>query len=290
MIEINGVYKTFDDRHVLTNVTLTLKKGQIFGLIGKNGAGKTTLLSIIAGLIDASKGSVIIGNHLVSKRTPYRSIGYLPDVPSFWDHLTANEYIHFLGKDHRRSSDDSQYFLDLVKVNPQTKINSMSRGTRQRLGLAAVLVNDPDVVLLDEPTSALDPEGRQDFMDILTELKKQDKIIILSSHILTDMERLCDIVGFLHQGSIVRILTSSELSSAQSIELVFREALPCDTFNIFTNSVELTSKNTLLVSIETLSLEEQKQLFGKLALLDNPVVQMNSNKVSLDRIFKEICQ
>ena len=197
MLNVNSITKSFENHKVLNGVSFSINNGEIYGLIGKNGAGKTTLMNIVAGLSKSDEGSYSIGDE-----TATSSIGYLPDIPAFFDYLTAQEYIDFLLMNVDRTKERKTHLLQLVGLKGNEKIKSMSRGMKQRLGVASALVTDPQVLLLDEPTSALDPQGRHELMEILKQLKADGRSIVLSTHILADMEKVCDKVGFLHDGVI----------------------------------------------------------------------------------------
>ena len=205
MISVQNIAKSFGENTVLKDVSLFVNEASIYGLIGHNGAGKTTLMSIMAGLSKADRGSYDYGG---------KRISYLPDSPGFFDYLTAGEYIQFLMSGTQIGSGPTkEELLRQVGLTGKIKISKMSRGMRQRLGIAAALVNDPDILLLDEPTSALDPAGRIELMQILGDLRRQGKSILLSTHILADMEKLCDKVGFLHKGIISRTVNVRDLNN-----------------------------------------------------------------------------
>jgi ABC-2 type transport system ATP-binding protein len=197
VIKVDNVYKAFTYNKVLRGVSFEVKSGSIYGLIGRNGAGKTTLMNIMSGLMEADSGSCSF-----TKNNGKSRVGYLPDLPEFYDYLTTDEYLDFLLMDENPKRRNE--LLELVSLPPNVRLKTMSRGMRQRLGIAAVLVNNPDIILLDEPTSALDPSGRNDVKNILMKLKEYGKTIILSTHILADMDSICDKAGFLNDVVIVR--------------------------------------------------------------------------------------
>ncbi len=289
MIKLNNIIKSFGNNEVLKGIDLNINTGEIFGLIGKNGAGKTTLLSIIAGLSDATSGTCCVNGKHISKNSHSARIGYLPDIPEFFDYMSAREYLDFLYKKEDGFKQKRNTLLKLVGIDEKTIIKTMSRGMRQRLGLAATLVSDPDVVLLDEPSSALDPLGRFELSEILLQLKKQGKTIILSTHILTDMESICDKVGFLHNGTIVKTLSPNNIEFAQKIKIVFAnpidnsiiENLPCES--------TLESNEVLVLSGDLQNIELQKALLKKLYTTNNTIVSVNTLGADLDAIFREVC-
>ena len=282
MLNVNSITKSFENHKVLNGVSFSINNGEIYGLIGKNGAGKTTLMNIIAGLSKSDEGSYSIG-----EETATSSIGYLPDIPAFFDYLTAQEYIDFLLMNVDRTKERKTHLLQLVGLNGNEKIKSMSRGMKQRLGVASALVTDPKVLLLDEPTSALDPQGRHELMEILKQLKADGRSIVLSTHILADMEMVCDKVGFLHDGVIKNEIRVGELLSGKqdSWEIEFEAELEFPAHNETDLCVTPTGEKSYL--FET---ADQKYLLQYLASLPNKIVSIRNKAISLDELFKEVCK
>lgn len=289
MVQLQNITKSFGENKVLKNITLTISKGEIFGLIGKNGAGKTTLLSIIAGLSNATEGSCYINNGLINKSTRSSKVGYLPDVPAFFDFMSVSEFLDFLYKKNADYKQKRDELLKLVGLEGKTIIKTMSRGMRQRLGMAATLVNDPDVILLDEPSSALDPMGRYELSEILLHLKKQGKTIILSTHILTDMENICDRVGFLHDGIIIKTVSPKGMDGSQKVKIVFKSIIKKEMFEGLSLNVTFEGDNCVVLSGNLQDLEQQKDLIDRVLSIENPITYINTLGVDLDSIFREVC-
>lgn len=295
MIEINGLEKKFGKKTVLKNVSLKIDKGTVYGLIGKNGAGKTTLINIIAGLSDASAGECFIDGELIKRGLKTKvKIGYLPDLPAFFEHMTAGEYLDFLLKDLRplERLKKKKELLTLVKLENQIKIKTMSRGMRQRLGIAATLVNDPNIIILDEPTSALDPLGRSDLIQIIKELKQNDKTIILSTHILTDMEKVCDKVGFLHNGIIKKSMLIGELEKQEmTVNIRFDGEVNVKPYdNSRLDIIQKSEDEYVFRTYEDRAISNQKYMFEYLSSLDTKICGMKKELQSLDDLFQEVCQ
>lgn len=282
MLNVNRITKSFENHKVLNGVSFSINNGEIYGLIGKNGAGKTTLMNIIAGLSKADEGSYSIAEEAVTN-----SIGYLPDIPAFFDYLTAQEYIDFLLMDVAHTKERKKHLLQLVGLKGNEKIKSMSRGMKQRLGVASALVTDPAVLLLDEPTSALDPQGRHEVMEILKQLKADGRSIVLSTHILTDMEKVCDKVGFLHEGVIKNEIHVSELLSGKqdSWEIEFDTELKFLAYNETALCVIPTGKKSYLFKTA-----DQKYLLQYLSSLPAKIMSIRNKILSLDDIFEEVCK
>ena len=209
MIVVNNLHKEFNTLHVLKGISLHVKKGEIYGFIGKNGAGKSTTMNILAGLSLPSDGQCIVGGKDVSKvsHPSELDIGYLPEDPKFYPWMSATEMLGYLGSSHghRASSVRVSEMLQWVGLTESARrhVGGFSRGMRQRLGIAAALMHDPALVILDEPSSALDPEGRSDVLRLITDLKHKGKTVIFSTHILSDVQRVCDTVGIIAAGKMI---------------------------------------------------------------------------------------
>ena len=278
MLKVDGIRKSFSGNDVLRGVSFSIKQGEIYGLIGKNGAGKTTLLNIMAGLMDKDAGTL--------KKDGV--IGYLPDLPNFFEYLKTDEYLDFLLMDKDKKRRDE--LLDMVGLKSGLKVKTMSRGMRQRLGIAAALVNNPDIILFDEPTSALDPLGRKDVKDILLNLKDKGKTIVLSTHILADMDKICDRAGFLHNGIIAKEVDVRESADDKSYIIVgFKEKIADDFLRIF-ETYEKINENMVKIFIDGTSKDRsQKKIFKILSETEYEVTSISTKEHTLDDIFEEVC-
>ena len=199
ILRLDKVTKMYDDKVVVSNASFEVEKGKVYGLLGPNGAGKTTIMKIIMNVINCERGSVECSDGL--------KIKYLQDVPQFYEFYTINEYLNFiLDISHYKKDKDSRInevleLLNLVEYKDKG-IKKLSRGLRQKVGIASTIIDEPDVLILDEPVSALDPFGRKEMFDIIVSLKGK-VTIIFSSHILTDIERVCDHVLLINKGKII---------------------------------------------------------------------------------------
>ncbi len=208
MLRITDLHKRFGDKEVLRGLNLTVPEHSIFGFIGKNGAGKTTTMKTVLGLLKADSGEIIVnGEKVVYGQTDTnRYIGYLPDVPEFYSFMTAQEYLRFCGEitGMNKAECDARLkeLLELVGLGDEKhRIKGFSRGMKQRLGIAQALLNSPKLLICDEPTSALDPVGRKEILDILLTVREQTTVLF-STHILSDVERICTDVAFLNNGVV----------------------------------------------------------------------------------------
>lgn len=218
-IEIDGLVKEYGDARALDGVQLTVPSGSVFGFLGPNGAGKTTTLRILTGLARPTSGHArVLGRDVVTASNEVRSeIGYLPDVPGFYDWMTAPEFLRFAGRLFGLSggvlATRVETLLELAGLaGVRTRIGGYSRGMKQRLGIAQALINAPKLLMLDEPTSALDPIGRRDVLEMIASLGGRTTVFF-STHILSDVERVCDTVAVLHEGRVVTQAPIGELKA-----------------------------------------------------------------------------
>jgi ABC-2 type transport system ATP-binding protein len=208
LLQLKNVNKRFGEKAVLKGLNLSVPEGSIYGFVGENGAGKTTTMKLILGLDTLDAGEILIDGVPVKygKTATNQGVGYLPDVPEYYGYMTPTEYLTLCGKvtGMKRSALKSRIstMLKLVEL-PQNRrrIQGFSRGMKQRLGIAQALLNRPRLLICDEPTSALDPAGRSEFLSLLDSLRSETTILF-STHILTDVERICDRVGILNDGKL----------------------------------------------------------------------------------------
>jgi ABC-2 type transport system ATP-binding protein len=223
-------------KRILEGISFRVREREIFGFIGPNGAGKTTTLKVLMGLIRATSGQASILGHDVSEITFRRQIGFLPEQPYFYDYLTGREILRFYAKLSGVSQESRERrvseLLDLVGLATagNMRLRSYSKGMLQRVGVAQALVHDPQVVFLDEPMSGLDPVGRKEVRDIILRLRDEGKTIFMNTHILSDVEMVCDRVAIIvsgrirYEGAIDEFLDAGEPEA----DLVFAN-LPAET-------------------------------------------------------------
>ena len=216
VLRVQGLRKSFAAHlslgrtEVLKGIDFEIRRGEIYGLLGPNGAGKTTTIKLALGLLRPSAGSVTILGRPASDPAARRRVGFLPENPYFYDYLTAREFLDFycrlLGVPRGERERSITALLGRVglEVPPDRPLRKFSKGMIQRLGLAQALLGDPEFVILDEPMSGLDPIGRREFRDIILSLRTAGRTVFFSSHILQDAEMICDRVGILKEGRLVR--------------------------------------------------------------------------------------
>ena len=271
MIRLEGVSKQFGSHEVIKSLNLTVPSQCVFGFLGQNGAGKTTTMKMILGLLNPSEGRIFVCDEEVvyGETKTNRFIGYLPDVPEYYSYMTPREYLKLCGEmtgmskaQIKAKSDELLTLVGLADVN--RKIGGFSRGMKQRLGIAQALLNEPKILICDEPTSALDPIGRKEILDILHQVKEKTTVIF-STHILSDVERICDQVAVLHEGEIVLSGTLTDVKNQHrqdAIRLTFESEKVAkhlmQDFERF-KKVEL-ERNELTIYVDNLKQDSQEIL------------------------------
>ena len=215
VLDVSGVRKTFKvgfrrrKVEAVRDVSFQIKRGEIFGVVGPNGAGKSTTIKMITGLVRPDEGSIKLFGESVEDINMRARMGYVPENPNLYEHLKARELMVFygglLGMSRSESLDKADELLELVGLSHalDRPVSKFSKGMKQRTGLAQALMGDPEFVVLDEPQSGLDPIGRREVRDLIVELRRRGKTILFCSHILPDIEDVCDRVTLLHQGEVV---------------------------------------------------------------------------------------
>src|SRR3954469_5491241 len=230
IIEINNLTKDYEvgfwrKRKVraLDGLSLAVEEGQIFGFLGANGAGKTTTLKLLMRLIFPTSGSARILGRDISDVSMHARIGYLPENPYFYDYLTAREFLDYCGRlftpsNHGRKARTEELLtrVNLDRKSWDRQLRKFSKGMLQRVGLAQAIVNDPEIVFLDEPMSGLDPVGRREVRDLIASLRTEGKTVFMCSHILSDIEVLCDNVAILKQGRVAHSGSLDDLRAAEN--------------------------------------------------------------------------
>ncbi len=230
VISINSLSKYYGKNRGIEDVSFNVEKGQIFGYLGPNGAGKTTTIRIILGFLVKYKGSVEIFGRDIKKelKKNLSEIGYLPGELSLYGNMKVSEFLEYFSNIGRTGN--KEYSRRLIKrfgCEDDKKISSLSTGNKQKVGIIQAVMNDPELLILDEPTKGLDPLMRQEFYKLLRELKKRGKTILLSSHVLTEVEKVCDTAAVVREGKIVAVedIHSLRTKNYKILEIKCREQI-----------------------------------------------------------------
>ena len=230
MIEFHALRKEYDDLVAVRDLELTIPAGEIYGLIGPNGAGKTTLIRMACGLLQPTHGRVQIDGidvHAAPERAQQK-IGYLADFFAVYDDLKVWEYLDYFAHAYKLPEEIIPRRIDetieqvKLEVKRDTLIKGLSRGMKQRLGIGRAVIHRPKVLLLDEPASGLDPKSRIDLKNLLVDLQQQGTTILISSHILPDLEGFCTSIGIMERGTMLRTGRIDQLAAQQQATRVFR--------------------------------------------------------------------
>ena len=277
----------------LDGLSLTVEAGHIFGFLGANGAGKTTTLKLLMRLIFPTAGTARILDRDISDVSMRARIGYLPENPYFYDYLTAREFIDYCGQlfgfdksIRERRTDEVLTRVNLDKKSWDRQLRKFSKGMLQRVGMAQALVNDPEIVFLDEPMSGLDPVGRREFRDLIASLNSEGKTVFMCSHILSDIEVLCDSIAILKGGKLAHAGTLEELRAAEAnaIEIIASGA-DADRLK---SQLKIQAEVTTTPSGLRIAVGDEKDVDAVIAALrsvNGKLVAVNPVKQSLEELF-----
>lgn len=307
MIEINHLVKKYGDHVAVDDLNLTIESGQIYGFLGPNGAGKSTTMNILTGYLGATSGEVKINGYdiFTHPEEAKRCIGYLPELPPVYMDMTVQEYMDFaaelkkIGKAERKQS--VQEAMELTKITEMRNrlIRNLSKGYRQRVGLAQAVLGYPEVIILDEPTVGLDPKQIIEIRELIKNLGEKHTVI-LSSHILSEVSAVCDHVFIISQGKLVASDSTEKLTSlmsgGQEIELVIRaEKEAAEEAFLGMEEVEQldiatgAEKGTVLVKLNAgKGADIREGIFYRCVHSDLPILEMKTGGKSLEDIFLEL--
>ena len=297
MLTLSHVSKSFGSRKVIRDLSLSVPEHSIFGFIGENGAGKTTTMRMVLGLLQKDEGEIWVNGKKVvyGQNKTNRYIGYLPDVPEFYGFLTPMEYLKLCGEvtgmGQKEINARSRELLELVGLKEGDKqIRGFSRGMKQRLGIAQALLNRPKLLICDEPTSALDPVGRKEILDILSSVRRHTTVIF-STHILSDVERICDEVAFLHQGKVVMRGSMGEIKNLRKstgFEVEFLHSEDLENFSqLFLGGRRI---DRLLLRFEKKTEADMMASMQFLSCRNIPIQRLEMLEPSLEDLFLEVVQ
>jgi ABC-2 type transport system ATP-binding protein len=296
-IKIEDLRKSFrlgfipKTREILKGITLGVKEGEIFGYLGPNGAGKTTTIKCLLGLIAPDTGTIEIFGKPHASYKARETLGFLPENPYFYDYLTATEFLAFyadlFGLDKAAKAERIARLLKLVGLEraAHLQLRKFSRGMSQRIGLAQALINEPRLVILDEPLGGMDPLGRKEIRDIIVRFKDEGRTVFFTSHILQDIEMICDHVAIIVGGRIVK---QGALQDLVSEKVLFTEVtvagLPASAFHGLGESLSVQGDRVLL------KVHEEKRVDDILALVHERkgrIISLSPRTETLEDIFVE---
>ena len=307
MIEVNNLVKRYGDHTAVDHLSFKIEKGKIYGFLGPNGAGKSTTMNMITGYIASTEGTVRIDGHdiLEEPEAAKKCIGYLPEQPPLYFDMTVLEYMKFVADLKKIPKDKKatmiEEVMDMVKISDMRNrlIKNLSKGYRQRVGLAEAIMGYPEVIILDEPTVGLDPKQIIEIRTLIKDLKKKHTVI-LSSHILSEVSAVCDYVLIISHGKLVASDTPENLGKlaegSNTLEMLIKgeksqikQALE-SIEGVNSVTIEKDEKQNLWSA--KVSTEEnndiREKVFYKMSDTNSPIYEMKSKKVSLEEIFLEL--
>lgn len=307
MIEVNHLIKKYGDHYALNDLSFTVEDGKIYGLLGPNGAGKSTCMNIMTGYIASTSGEVKINGHDIVKDAEEAKthIGYLPEMPPLYPDMKVKEYLEFVAelkrvpKEERRQEIESVMEKTFISDMQNKLIKNLSKGYKQRVGLAQAMLGNPSIIILDEPTVGLDPKQILEIRELILELKKEHTVI-LSSHILSEVSAVCDEIMIISKGKMVACDTPEGLShlmqGEDNLELEIKgdekeiRRILTDISNVHSYETKAL-ENSELVEVHVViekGCDVLEELFYKMAEAKCPIYKMELSTKSLEDIFLEL--
>jgi len=297
-IEVKSLLKEYGEQKAVNNISFTVNKGEIVGFLGPNGAGKSTTMKIITGYLQQTAGEAFVCGINVAENPmeTKKKIGYLPELNALYYDMYVKEYLAFIAEVHKvadpKTKINAVIELTGLTVESKKKIGQLSKGYKQRVGLAAALIHDPEVLILDEPTSGLDPNQ---IIEIREVIRKQglDKTVLFSSHILQEVEAICDRVIIINKGELV---ADDKLSNLQKVGkdnhivvVQFKEAVEQTTLEKLTGVIKAEQLKPTHYKLQTANPEGVRKQILELALQQNlNIISLQSENQSLENIFKTL--
>jgi ABC-2 type transport system ATP-binding protein len=296
-VEVRNLTKIYGEQKAVNNISFSIDKGEIVGFLGPNGAGKSTTMKMITGYLEPSVGDINV-NGVDVKRSPLdakKKIGYLPESNALYYDMYVREYLGFIADVHKINDKQQaiEKVVEQVGLTPESKkrVGQLSKGYKQRVGLAAALIHDPEVLILDEPTSGLDPNQIVEIRNVIKEQGK-NKLVLFSSHILQEVEAICDRVIIINKGKIVaddKLSNLHQQSSSSVVRVQFKEALEQEWLRRLAAVKSVNKIDTYTWSIETNDPETVRSELKKLERENNlDLVSLQSENQSLEEIFRTL--
>jgi len=296
-VEVKGLTKIYGEQRAVDNISFQITKGEIVGFLGPNGAGKSTTMKMITGYLAPDEGDITVSG-LDVKKDPLESkkkIGYLPESNALYYDMYVKEYLGFIASVHSINSQQSTVnrIIETVGLTPEKnkKIGQLSKGYKQRVGIAAALLHNPEVLILDEPTSGLDPNQIVEIRQVIKEQGK-DKTVLFSSHILQEVEAICDRVIIINKGKIVaddKLSNLQKASKASIVRVQFKEALEVEWLKRLGGVASVNKIDTHNWAIETSDPDTVRNELKKLERENNlDIVSLHSENQSLEEVFRNL--
>ncbi|HKH60465.1 MAG TPA: gliding motility-associated ABC transporter ATP-binding subunit GldA [Flavitalea sp.] len=297
-IEVSNLSKTYGEQKAVDNISFRVAKGEIVGFLGPNGAGKSTTMKIVTGYLQADAGDATVCGIDVRKSPldSKKKIGYLPESNPLYYEMYVREYLDFIADIHHVSGKKKKIeeVIQTVGLSPESKkkIGQLSKGYKQRVGLAAALIHDPEVLILDEPTTGLDPNQIIEIREVITRLGK-NKTVLFSSHILQEVEALCDRVIIINKGKLVADDTLSNLRQntreQHEVLVSFQEPVDIELLKNLRDIITVSQRQTTNYKLDTNNPDSVRKQLLELSLQHNlNILSLRSESHSLEDIFRDL--
>lgn len=298
-ISLKNITKFYDDFKALNGLSFELKKGEIVGFLGPNGAGKSTTMKIITGFIPPSSGEVsVLGEKMDRKRYDLKKkIGYLPEHNPLYKDLYVEEFLEFVSKIYSIENNRKERIQNIIEITgleseKKKKIGQLSKGYKQRVGLAQALIHDPEILILDEPVSGLDPNQILEIRKLIKTIGK-DKTVILSSHIMQEIQAICNRVIIIDKGCLIADQKISQLENLEKdkkyLEIQFKNIPDIDALNNINGIISISEKEDYLLRVEYKSDTDVKEaIFSYATKSNNPILSMKDEAADLEEIFQKL--
>jgi ABC-2 type transport system ATP-binding protein len=296
-IVVNGLLKIYGEQKAVNNISFSVGRGEIVGFLGPNGAGKSTTMKIITGYLSPDSGIATVSNINVAENPieAKRKIGYLPEANPLYFDMYVKEYLDFIAGVHeiKNKKQRIQQVIELtgLQVEQKKKIGQLSKGYKQRVGLAAALIHDPEVLILDEPTSGLDPNQIIEIRNVIKQ-QGQDKTVLFSSHILQEVEAICDRVIIINKGTLVaddKLSNLQQQTTSNIVNVTFKEPLEPEWLKRLEGATKVTKQDTFSWQVEGDDANHLKKQLLEISLRHNlNIVSLQTAGGSLEEIFRSL--
>ena len=302
MLKVRGLNKTYNKLKALDALDMNIERGSIYGLVGQNGAGKTTLMRIVSGVLSFDSGDIEIYNMDMKKQYSgiKEKIAFIPDSFAYHYNITVEEYMEFFascyGFEGLRARQRYTKLLQMLSLDDkmQSLVGSLSRGMQQRLSLARALINDPDFIIMDEPTSGLDPKTNYSFKELIRQLNSEDRTILISSHMLSELSEVCTDIGVIDHGHMViesslsDILNKFNNTNPIKIRIMGNEDKAFKIFKEDANVRHVSAREGIFFIKFTGTKRDEAALLKKLVAEDIPVSEFMREEAKLETFFMDI--
>jgi ABC-2 type transport system ATP-binding protein len=296
-IVVNSLLKMYGQQKAVDQISFSVGKGEIVGFLGPNGAGKSTTMKMITGYLKPDNGTAIVSNINVAEDpiAAKRKIGYLPEANPLYFDMYVKEYLDFIAGIHkvsdRKKKTEEVIALTGLTLESKKKIGQLSKGYKQRVGLAASLIHDPEVLILDEPTSGLDPNQIIEIRNVIKE-QGRDKTVLFSSHILQEVQAICDRVIIINRGKLVaddKLSNLQQQGNNNTVKVSFKEPLEVEWLSRIPGAKAINKLDTYTWQIEAMEANEVKKQLLELSLQHNlNIVSLQTEGGSLEEIFRSL--